>query len=46
MKEFLKKWHDNWLEVFIACASLFIFLHFVYIALAFTLYGPDIAGFR
>ncbi|MEW5950651.1 MAG: hypothetical protein GX447_02890 [Elusimicrobia bacterium] len=45
MKKILEIWKENWLEVFLALASIFIFLHFIYIALAFTLYSGE-NGFR
>lgn len=45
MKKFFEIWKENWLEAFLASAAIFLALHFIYIALAFTLYGPQM-GFR
>jgi len=42
MKRIFKKWEENWLEIFLASAGIFLSLHFFYIALALTLYGPQL----
>ena len=39
MKNFLRYWSENYLEMFIFIFSINVFLHFVFFILAHALYG-------